>query len=104
VRWLISITAAIWVVRESALRLRLRRRRARTIRRDWRSLEVIQTAVVLGAVAAALAADRGAVGLGIFGLSHRGDRRLQPRTLLGGLGDEYAEYMRHTYRLIPGVW
>jgi len=30
--------------------------------------------------------------------------RVEERTLLEGLGDEYAEYMRHTYRLIPGVW
>jgi protein-S-isoprenylcysteine O-methyltransferase Ste14 len=30
--------------------------------------------------------------------------RVEEHTLLGGLGDEYADYMRHTRRLIPGVW
>lgn len=30
--------------------------------------------------------------------------KVEERTLLDGLGDEYAEYMRHTRRLIPGVW
>jgi len=30
--------------------------------------------------------------------------RVEERTLLDGLGDEYAEYRRHTRRLIPGVW
>lgn len=30
--------------------------------------------------------------------------KVEERVLCEGLGDEYAEYMRHTYRLIPGVW
>jgi protein-S-isoprenylcysteine O-methyltransferase Ste14 len=29
---------------------------------------------------------------------------VEERVLREGLGDEYAEYMRHTHRLIPGVW
>jgi protein-S-isoprenylcysteine O-methyltransferase Ste14 len=29
---------------------------------------------------------------------------VEERVLRDGLGDEYAEYMQHTYRLIPGVW
>ena len=29
---------------------------------------------------------------------------VEERVLREGLGDEYAEYMRHTNRLIPGVW
>jgi protein-S-isoprenylcysteine O-methyltransferase Ste14 len=29
---------------------------------------------------------------------------VEEQVLREGLGDDYAEYMRHTYRLIPGVW
>lgn len=30
--------------------------------------------------------------------------RVEERMLLDGLGDQYAEYMRHTHRLVPGLW
>ncbi|MBB5895945.1 methyltransferase family protein [Kutzneria kofuensis] len=30
--------------------------------------------------------------------------RVEERMLLGGLGEDYAAYMRETNRLIPGVW
>ncbi|HZA10715.1 isoprenylcysteine carboxylmethyltransferase family protein [Mycobacterium sp.] len=30
--------------------------------------------------------------------------RVEERVLLDGLGDRYAEYMRGTYRLVPGIW
>ncbi|MBO0853046.1 MAG: isoprenylcysteine carboxylmethyltransferase family protein [Nocardia sp.] len=30
--------------------------------------------------------------------------RIEERVLLDGLGDEYAQYMGETHRLIPGIW
>jgi protein-S-isoprenylcysteine O-methyltransferase Ste14 len=30
--------------------------------------------------------------------------RIEERTLLDAFGDQYAEYMCRTHRLLPGIW
>src|SRR5205809_156360 len=91
----------VWIVSElfgAVLVPRLRRRGATRVKRDRGSGVLI---TFIGLALAVQSSGALLVLLAVFGVSYGYRMRVEERVLLSALGQDYAEYMKRTKRLIP---